>query len=107
MRCMPMAFVCAAAVYAQAGGALRSIDDLVDAALRRNGEYLAALQRIQEARGLLRQAGVRPSTTVEAELANGRVLGSGGEAEYTAGFFQPIETGGKRDRRIDSARIGI
>jgi len=86
---------------------LHSIDDLVNAALQRNGDYLAAEQRRQEAQALLRQAGVRPSSTVEIEAANGGVLGSAGEANYTAGFFKPIETGGKRNRRIDAAQVGI
>src|SRR5215813_5155052 len=81
----------------------RSVDDLVRAALERNAEYLAVQQRLrlQEAQGLLRQAGIRPNPTVELEAAEGRVLALSGEADYTAGFFQPIETGGKRGRRID------
>jgi len=43
----------------QTAGISRSIDDLVSAALERNGEYLAIQQRLHEAQGLLRQAGVR------------------------------------------------
>src|SRR5258706_6702935 len=81
---------------AQTAAMPHSIDDLVSAALERNGEYLATAQRIREAEGLLRQAGVRPNPTVEIETAQGRALGSEGESEYTAGYFQPIETGGKR-----------
>src|SRR5215467_13502502 len=113
MKWMPMVSVCATAIglvpaaHAQTSGVLHSIDDLVSAALQRNGDYLAAEQRMQEAQGLLRQAGVRPSSTVEIEAANGGVLGSAGEANYTAGFFQPIEAGRKRDRRINATRIGI
>lgn len=113
MKQLAMVSVCAAALglmpilRAQTPGVPRSLDDLVSAALQRNGEYLAVEQRIEEARGLLRQAGVRPNSTVEVEAAQGSVLGSPGEADYTAGFFQPIETGGKRGRRIDVAEIGI
>ena len=113
MKWMPMVSVCATAIglvpaaHAQTSGVLHSIDDLVNAALQRNGDYLAAEQRRQEAQALLRQAGVRPSSTVEIEAANGGVLGSAGEANYTAGFFQPIEAGRKRDRRINATRIGI
>ena len=113
MKWIPVVSVCLTAVgllpvlHAQETEVPRSIDDLVSAALRRNGEYLAVQQRIQEAQGLLRQAGVRPNSTVEIEAANGRALGSPGEGDYTAGFFQPVETGGKRNRRIDVANIGI
>lgn len=113
MKWIPLVSVCVAGIglapvaQTQTSGVPRSIDDVVNAALQRNGEYLAIEQRIQEAQGLLRQAGVRPNPTVEIETAQGSVLGSGGEAEYTAGFFQPLETGGKRNRRIEVARIGI
>jgi cobalt-zinc-cadmium efflux system outer membrane protein len=94
-------------VQSQTVGVPRSVDDLVRAALERNAEYLAVQQRLQEAQGLLRQAGIRPNPTVELEAAEGRVLGPSGEADYTAGFFQPIETGGKRGRRIGLAQTGI
>ena len=113
MKWIPVVSVCLTALgilpvmHAQTIEVPRSIDDLVSAALRRNGEYLAVEQRIQEAQGLLRQAGVRPNSTVEIEAASGRSLGSAGEGDYTAGFFQPVETGGKRNRRIDVANIGI
>jgi cobalt-zinc-cadmium efflux system outer membrane protein len=63
----------------------------------RNREILAAQQRVAEARGLMRQAGVRPGPTLEVNAASGRPLGTRGEEEYTAGYFQPIETGGEAD----------
>lgn len=104
--CGPL-FGIAPFVQSQTASIPRSVDEFVRAALERNAEYLAVQQRLQEAQGLLRQAGVRPNPTVELEAAEGRVLGSSGEADYTAGFFQPIETGGKRGRRVDVAQTGI
>jgi len=76
-------------------------------ALKRNGEYLALTQRVAEAQALLRQAGVRLAPTVEIEASTGKPLGSPGEEEYSAGFFQPIETAGKRDKRIQVAQKAL
>ena len=81
--------------------------DLVEMALKRNGEYLALTQRIAEAQALLRQAGVRLAPTVEVEVSTGKPLRSPGEEEYSAGYFQPIETAGKRDKRMQVAEKAL
>jgi hypothetical protein len=44
-----------------------SVDQLIEAGLERNRDFLAAKQRLAEAQGLLRQAGVRPAPTIEVE----------------------------------------
>jgi outer membrane protein TolC len=75
--------------------------ELVQLATSRNRELLAARQRIAEAQGLLRQSGIRLAPTVEVEAGTGRPLGTHGEAEYSASYFHPIETGGKRSKRVD------
>lgn len=54
----------------------------------------------KEARGLLRQAGERPAATLEANATSGRMLKTQGEEEYNIGYFRPIETGGKRSKRV-------
>lgn len=79
---------------------LLDVNPLIRLAFEQNREILAAQERLAEARGLLRQAGVRPAPTVEAAAASGRPLGTYGEEEFTAGYFQPIETGGKRPKRV-------
>jgi cobalt-zinc-cadmium efflux system outer membrane protein len=84
----------------QNSGAAAGADDLIDQALQRNREILAAQERVSEARGLLRQAGVRPAPTLEANAASGRPLGTQGEEEYAIGYFHPIERGGKRSKRV-------
>src|SRR5215467_10573535 len=81
-----------------------SIDQLIEAGLERNRDFLAAKQRLAEAQGLLRQAGIRPAPTVEVEGTTGRPLGTIGEEEFSIGYFKPIETAGKRDKRIQVAR---
>lgn len=94
-------------LYGQNSGAASGVDQLIQQALQRNREILAAQQRVSEARGLLRQAGVRPVPTIEANTASGRPLGTEGEEEYTIGYFHPIETGGKRSKRMLVAKQAV
>jgi cobalt-zinc-cadmium efflux system outer membrane protein len=103
----PVATLClATATHAQAPSR-GVLDDLVQGAISRNGEILAARERMREAQGSLRQAGVRPNPTLEIEGGTGRLLGTRGEEEYSAGYFYPLETGGKRSRRLQVAQLSI
>src|SRR5262245_62072029 len=77
---------------------------LVEMALQRNREYLAAQGKIAEAEALLRQAGIRPAPTIAIEAASGKLLGSSGESGFTAAYFHTIERGGKRDARVLAAQ---
>src|SRR5439155_16558522 len=78
-----------------------SADDLVRYALSHNGELAAARQMIAEARGRLRQAGLRPNPTVET---------SGTHAVTTSdnmtmfGAELPLELGGRRKARVEVAQ---
>ncbi len=94
------------ATYAQQNKVLDA-DDVVNLAVTRNRDFLALNERVRETEALLRQAGVRPFPTIETEIGTGRPLGTVGEEEYSAGFFQPIETGGKRQKRTSVARFGV
>lgn len=100
-------FVLASAAQPRAQDRPRTTHDLVQLALDRNRDLLAARQRVAEAQGLLRQAGVRLSPTVELEAGTGRPLGTHGEQEYSASYFQPIETAGKRDKRVVVGQTGV
>jgi cobalt-zinc-cadmium efflux system outer membrane protein len=101
------ALLCCLPLLAQNSATGVTADDLVKAALERNQEYLAAQERLREAEALVRQSGLRPAPTVEVEAGTGTVLGSRGESEYSAAFFQPIETGGKRSKRVAIAEKGL
>src|SRR5262245_44184491 len=72
------------------------VEGLILEAFARNREILAGQQRIAEARGLLRQAGVRPVPTIESSGGSGRPFGIRGEDAYNLEYFHPVETGGKR-----------
>jgi cobalt-zinc-cadmium efflux system outer membrane protein len=84
-----------------------SATDLVEMALRQNREYLAVREKVSETQALLRQAGIRPTPTLEVEFSTGSPLKSAGENEYSTGLFQPVETAGKRDKRIQVAQKAV
>jgi outer membrane protein, heavy metal efflux system len=84
-----------------------TVDKLVDSALSRNFDLLAARQRTLEAQGLLLQSGFRPNPTLEVSFANGAPLGSPGESEYSFGYSHTFELGGKRERRVTAGRLGV
>lgn len=99
--------LCAIAAPPQQSGKVYAANDLIQSAVERNRELLAVRQKVVEARGLLRQAGVRPAPSLQLSGATGSLLGSPGEEEYTAGYSQPIEMGGKRDKRLRVAEKGV
>ena len=84
-----------------------SSNDLVRRALTSNAELAASRLDIERSRARLRQAGLRPNPTVDFEQTTGRFTGSTGERETSIGFALPLEPGGKRQRRIDLARIEL
>jgi cobalt-zinc-cadmium efflux system outer membrane protein len=99
--------VCAAAAEPQASSPPVTVRDLVRQAAEQNKDVLALRERIREAEGFLRQAGVRPASAIEATGLTGRPLGTVGEEEYSAGYVLPIERSGKRGGRIRVAEIGV
>lgn len=99
--------MCAMAAPSQPSGQAYAVNDLIRTAVERNRELLAIRQRVAEARGLHRQAGVRPASSLQFGGATGRPLGSPGKEEYSAAYSQPIEIGGKRDKRLQVAGKGV
>jgi outer membrane protein, heavy metal efflux system len=85
----------------------RTMEELVQVALERNRELLAARERVAEAQGLLRRAGVRPSPTLEVDYGAGGPLGSPGTDELALRYAQPIELGGKRGKRQAIGLSGV
>jgi outer membrane protein, heavy metal efflux system len=99
--------MCALSAQPQPGERTYNVNELIQTATDRNREVLALRQGVAEARGLLRQAGARPAPSLQFEAATGSPFGSPGKEEYAAGYSQPLETGGKRDKRIQAAEIGV
>jgi cobalt-zinc-cadmium efflux system outer membrane protein len=80
-----------------------TLDELLTRAIQTNRNLLAARQQVEEARGLLRQAAVRPAPTLEIGGASGRPLATIGEEQFSAGISREFETAGKRARRQEVA----
>jgi cobalt-zinc-cadmium efflux system outer membrane protein len=86
---------------------LSTVDDLVRAGIANNKDLVAVQERIAEAKGFTRQAGVRPSPVLSLDGATGKPLGSIGEEQYGAEYSQAVETFGKRGKRIRVAEYSI
>jgi outer membrane protein, heavy metal efflux system len=83
------------------------LDEIVRIALERNRELVAFRQRVNEQRGLLRHAGLRPVPGLEVGGSSGRPVGSSGEHSFSAVYSYQIETFGKRAKRIAVAERSI
>jgi len=91
----------------QAPSTISTVDDLVRAGIANNQDLAAVRERIAEAKGLVRQAGVRPAPTLGLNGATGKPLGTIGEEQYGGEYTQPIETFGKRGKRIRVAKFSV
>lgn len=81
--------------------------ELLAKAEQNNQDVAAVRQRVEEAKGVLRQAGVRPAPTLDVGAVTGRVLGTAGEEQFSAGLSKTLETGNKRSRRIEVAETQV
>ena len=84
-----------------------TLEDLVRTSLDKNREVLALRQRVTQARGLARQAGVRPAPSIEAEGLSGSPLGNPGDQEFSAAIVKPLEAPGKRKNRLRVADAAV
>lgn len=84
-----------------------TVDQLVEAALTRNREFLVAQQRVHEAEGLLTQARVGIADNLQVIGAAGQAFGKIGDDDLTATYSHTFETFGKRSRRVAVARKEI
>ncbi|MFB3827471.1 MAG: TolC family protein [Bryobacteraceae bacterium] len=103
MRYFCWAFLFAAVAFAQT--TVTSLQQLVEHALAHNPDLLAARQRVGEAQGLLRQAGLRPNPSLDVSVANGDLFASRGERQFELGYSHVLERGGKRERRVETAQL--
>lgn len=84
-----------------------SINELIKRALENNQELTAARLEIEKAKARLAQARLRPNPTLEFEQESGRLVGNGGDRNFTVGASLPIEIYGRREARINFANIEI
>ncbi|MCV4690736.1 TolC family protein, partial [Escherichia coli] len=68
-----------------------SLNELIKRALDSNQELAAARLEIDKAKARLAQAKLRPNPTLEFEQESGRLVGNGGDGNFTVGASLPIE----------------
>src|SRR5262245_46316085 len=81
--------------------------DLIRRAFQGNRDLAAARRDLERGRARLRQAGLRPNPTLDADYGTGWLTGSPDEREASVGVALPIEIGGRRQRRIDVASADL
>jgi outer membrane protein, heavy metal efflux system len=84
-----------------------SINELIKRALESNQELAAARLEIEKAKARLNQAKLRPNPTLEFEQESGKLVGNGGNGNFTVGASLPIEIYGRREARVNFANIEI
>jgi len=81
-----------------------SVDEAVELALKQNPTLLSQQATLLSTKAGETTAALRPNPTMNFAAEQLRPGGSQSEAQYTVSLGQPIELGGKRQRRMDSAR---
>lgn len=84
-----------------------SLAEIVKLAFETNSEIKIAGLEVDKAKARLTQAGLRPNPTLEVDQSSGRLVGSSGNGEFSAGVSLPLELYGQRNRRIERARAEI
>ncbi len=104
---LPALLLSAAMAWAQQPTVITSVDDLVRAGIQNNRDLASSRTRIDEARGQVRQAGVRPPANLDVTGATGEPLGTTGEDQYGASLSKTLETFGKRGKRVRVAEVAL
>lgn len=92
--------LCAPIALPQAPSAALTANQLVEAALAKNRDFLSLKQRLTEAQELINQAGVGPADSVDISGLAGQPFGNSGEDSLTLSYAHTFETFGKRGKRV-------
>jgi len=84
-----------------------TVENLIEAALQRRADILAARQRLNIAQARLVTARQRPNPTLEAEYGSPRFLGGEAESDLSVVVSQEFGIFGKRSKRIALAELEI
>lgn len=84
-----------------------SLAQIIKLAFETNSEIKIAQLEVDKAKARMTQARLRPNPTLEIDQRSGRLVGSPGNGEFSAGVSIPLELSGQRDRRIERARAEI
>ncbi len=84
-----------------------SLAEIVKLAFETNSEIKIAQLEVDKAKARMTQARLRPNPTLEVDQSSGRLVGSPGNGEFSAGVSFPLELYGQRNRRIERSRAEI
>jgi len=84
-----------------------SLAEIVQTAFDTNSQIKIAQFEVDKAKARLTQAGLRPNPQLQVEQDSGRLVGSSGNGEFSAGVSIPLEVYGQRARRIEYAKAEI
>ncbi|HLH02751.1 MAG TPA: TolC family protein [Bryobacteraceae bacterium] len=96
-----------ATAWPQAASSALTPDQLVEAAIARNRDFLSLKQRIAGAQGLLKQARVGPVDTLEFNGLAGQPFGNAAEDSFSLSYSHTFETFGKRAKRVAVAEQAV
>ena len=96
--------LCALQASPQASISALTPDRLVETAVEGNRDLLSLKQRVRQAQGLLKQAGVGIADNFEVSGVAGQPLGNTGEDDVSVTYAHTFETFGKRSKRVAVAR---
>lgn len=84
-----------------------SVQELIERGLRSNQELAATRLEIEKAKARLLQAGLRPNPTLDLEGMSGAAVGNSGDRNFSIGANLPIEIYGKRQSRVNYAKLEV
>lgn len=84
-----------------------NLSSLIETSLDNNPSIRASEKRVEEAKGLLLQAGLSPNPRLEVGGGSSSILGDPGNSEWSVGLVQTFELGHKRKKRMAVANIEL
>ncbi len=84
-----------------------SLASLIEISLKNNAVIRASEKRVEETKGLLLQAGLRPNPQLEVGGGSSSILGDPGNSEWSVGLVHTFELGHKRQKRVAIANIEL
>ena len=84
-----------------------TLNAAIERSLATHPEVVASRKGLQNAAGILRQAGTRPNPELQLNFGTSSILGESGDQEWTVGYVHTFELGNKREKRLTVAELGI